>query len=98
MTLEFDHDPEAYYRDRKRYYTALVVPAYDISVECRRDYAAVDRIMWNWERVARKIPVEMVNCRRKRKLTDEYKKLVKDYNSYKGELEQAITMFTLIHR
>lgn len=97
MMIKFDHDPESYYKDKQRYLAALNVSAYDDNIECRRDWAAVDRIMYNWERIARKIPVEMVNCRRKRKITDEYKKLVKDYNSYKEELEQAITMFTLIH-
>lgn len=95
--VEFDHDPESYYKEKSRYLAALNVPAYDDSIECRRDYAAVDKIMHNWQRLAMRISVEMVQCRRRRKLTDEYNRLIRDYRACQQELEQAITMYQLMH-
>ena len=96
--MDIQFDMEQYHQDKKRYQRILNAADYDISIECRRDWQAVDRIIYNWERVARKIPVEMVQCRRKRKFTDQYKKLVRDYYSYRDEIEQALTMFQLLYK
>jgi len=94
---EVGFDMSNHYLDRKRYMSILNVPYYEISADCRRDWVMIDRLMMNWEKLARQIPVEMVTCRRKRKLTDHYKKLIKDYAACKEEIDQAIMMYQLMY-
>ena len=93
LTIDF----EQHYRDLRRFQRSLNVPKYDSNIECRRDYAAVDRIIANWERIAKNIATEAVICRRKQKVTDTYKKLIREYHEHKAEIEQAITMYVMLH-
>ena len=94
---ELGFDMEQHYKDRKRYMAALNVPNSHASDDCLRYLITVDRIISNWEKVARQIPVEMVICRRKRKLTDKYQKLIKNYYACKEEIDQAIMMYQLMY-
>ena len=93
LTLDF----EQHHLDRRKFQRSLNVPKYETCIECRRDYAAVDLIMANWERLAKKIASEAVICRRKRKVTDAYKKMIREYHEHQAEIEQAITMYVMLH-
>lgn len=95
---ELGFDMEKHYKDRQRYMAILNAPYYELSADCRRDWIMIDRIMTNWDKTARQIPVEMVACRRKRKITDQYQKLIKDYAACQEELDQAIMMYQLMYR
>ena len=90
-------DLDQFHIDRSRFMRVLNVPKYETSIECRRDYAAVDRIIMNWERIAKNIATEAVICRRKRKVTDAYKKLIREFHEHQAEIEQAITMYVMLH-
>ena len=90
-------DIAQYYADLKRYQKALNVPRYDSDYQCRSDYAEVDKIIFNWERTARQLQGEWTVCRRSKKITGEYRRLAKLFREMQAEIEQAITMFTLLH-
>ena len=93
LTLDF----EQHWQDHRRFRRSLNVPKYDSNIECRKDYADVDRIIQNWERLAKNIATEAVICRRKHKVTDTYKKLIREYREHQAEIEQAITMYVMLH-
>ena len=90
-------DIAQYHADLRRYQKALNVPRYDSDIQCRADYSAVDRIISNWERTARQLQGEWTVCRRSKKITGEYRRLAKQFREMQAEIEQAITMFTLLH-
>ena len=90
-------DLDQFHIDRSRFMRVLNVPKYENSIECRRDYAAVDRIIANWERLAKNIATEAVICRRNRKITDKYRKMVREFHEHQAEIEQAITMYVMLH-
>ena len=93
LTIDF----EQHYRDLRRFQRSLNVRKYDTSIECRKDYTDVDRIIANWERIAKNIATEAVICRRNRKITDKYRKMVREFHQHQAEIEQAITMYVMLH-
>jgi len=90
-------DMDQFYIDRARHYRALHNAHYSTK-ESIVDWIKIDTMIKNWERVAKKIPIEEVMCRRKRKVTDEYRKLEKKFRECQTEIEQAVTMYSLLYR
>ena len=87
---------DRYYVDRTRYHRAINSIRY-ATQESIVDWFKVDTLIKNWEKLVTKITVEEVICRRKRRVTDEYRRLEKKFVEYQTEIEQAITMFNLIY-
>ena len=90
-------DTDQFYIDRTRHYRAINSPRYGTK-ESIVDWLKIDTMIKNWERVAKQIPIEEVMCRRKRKVTDEYRKLEKKFRECQTEIEQAVTMYSLLYR
>ena len=90
-------DTDQFYIDRTRHYRALNSSRYGTK-ESIVDWLKIDTMIKNWERVAKKISIEEVMCRRKRKVTDEYRKLEKKFRECQTEIEQAVTMYSLLYR
>lgn len=61
------------------------------------DYKKLDTVVRNWEKIARQIPSEMVQCRRKRSPTQRFNELIKKYQEYHDELESLLVMYSLIY-
>jgi len=51
----------------------------------------------NWEKLAKRLMFEEVVCRQKRKLTNQYQKLHKEFKICQEELEQSATMYSLLN-
>lgn len=62
-----------------------------------KDYQSLDTVVRNWEKVARQIPSEMVQCRRKRSPTQRLNELLRKYREYHDELESLLVMYSLIY-
>ena len=90
-------DTDQFYIARARHYRALNGSRYGTK-ESIVDWLKIDTMIKNWERVAKQIPIEEVMCRRKRKVTDEYRKLEQKFRECQTEIEQAVTMYSLLYR
>lgn len=96
-------DLDQFHKDQRRYRSIIarsadrMFDAGSMSEDFRIDYVNLDRIVRNWEKVARQIPVEMVQCRRKKSPTERYLKLVKDYKEYQDQVDSYMVMFTLLY-
>jgi hypothetical protein len=96
-------DLDQFHKDQRRYRNIIAKAAdrmFDAggtTKDFRNDYVNLDRIVRNWEKVARQIPVEMVQCRRKKSPTERYLKLVKEYREYQDQVDSYMVMFSLIY-
>lgn len=93
-------DMDQFYIDRTRHYRALnrtLNSSRYGTKESIVDWLKIDTMIKNWERVAKQIPIEEVMCRRKRKVTDEYRKLEQKFRECQTEIEQAVTMYSLLY-
>lgn len=90
-------DTNKFYADRQRFWRQLNGDAYDRG-ESWDDWRKVDAMIWNWEKLVKEIRVEAIQCKRKRRATDKYINLLKKFNEYQDEIEQAVTMYVLLYK
>jgi len=90
-------DLEQHWLDRRRFFRCLQILDHEINPQRWKDRNDVDRLIHNWEKLAKLVASETVLCRRKRKVTDEYRRLTRKYNESKTEVEQAITMYVMVY-
>lgn len=90
-------DMDKFYSDRQRYWRHMAGNAYDRGASWD-DWKKIDAMIWNWENLIKSIRVEAIECKRKRRTTDKYLKLLKKFNEYQDEIEQAVTMYVLLYK
>ena len=93
--LEIDHNK--FYADRQRYQRNLAGNAYDTGASWE-DYKKIDTMIRNWEHLVRHIRIESIQCKRKKKITDQYRKMMREFQQYQDEIEQAVTMYLLLYK
>ena len=90
-------DMNKFYSARQRYWRHMEGNAYDRGASWD-DWKKIDAMIWNWENLIKPIRVEAIECKRKKRITDKYLKLLKKFNEYQDEIEQAVTMYVLLYK
>ena len=95
-------DINKFHEDQRRYRIILmnVMDRYNsgqTQTDFWYDYVKLDRVIKNWEKAARQIPCEMVECRRRKRPTQKFEKLLKEYKEYSTEVESLMVMYSLIY-